>query len=736
MRLLIAAWLLAIGVFARDWEIHVTNAENGVAEFEENTNAHLSCSVTNLPAGSATPEIHWIDINSQVIKSRFMVWHHLGVEHEGKYKCVVTVDGEEAREIVELKVHKYPKFLTMQHDQHFEIGSTARLQYLFWTRNDLPVVQNERIQFEDFGSTLIIQNFTTSDNDLYACNLPKANSFDTFSFNVAAMAKAKILQFVVPEVVLEGRDAVLKCEFTGLPWPKLRVYKATTSINNELIVASEKYQFNGNILIISNVTAQDIGEYTCSVENFVNSENATVQLTVDTKPRIRHVGQLYANVDDTKNVSCSATGKNVTLTWYTNQFNLITCDDMINEQKYSCVDNGTRSTLIYRNVSESDSRKFTCVATNAAGKDVWDFEIELTKEPVIVKHEPAVVRVVSGTKLELTCQATAIPVVEWTWYQDNQPILGVTDTFFVNSTENNISVLTAKFAQAGNFSCEAKNVVGTARSAHTEVLIVEPPQLPEIECDKDIPLPNRANCHGNFDIIPRERLPTSFRVELIKLDGPLLSFHSEANVPFTGNDIVVRPLNTSTEYRARFKALNEAGESNWSDPQQFETGSPTEPEPVSNIHWQCDEAKCSFSWTAGDNNGLPIVGYTVQVSQPNNTQDDGFDNPVFEDTISDSSVGIYSLTANAFYKFRVRASNEIGASEYTITEFQVGDQPANSAILTIVLVCLLILIIVAAAVFMLKCRKKLGGKSTVLNDPSSAEEGQTLVPQTAETKLV
>jgi hypothetical protein len=36
----------------------------------------------------------------------------------------------------------------------------------------------------------------------------------------------------------------------------------------------------------------------------------------------------------------------------------------------------------------------------------------------------------------------------------------------------------------------------------------------------------------------------------------------------------------------------------------------------------------------------------------------------------------------------------------------------------------------------MKCRKQLGGKSTVLNDPSSVEEGQTLVPQTAETKLV
>lgn len=59
-------------------------------------------------------------------------------------------------------------------------------------------------------------------------------------------------------------------------------------------------------------------------------------------------------------------------------------------------------------------------------------------------------------------------------------------------------------------------------------------------------------------------------------------------------------------------------------------------------------------------------------------------------------------------------------------------------LLTIILICLLLLIITAIAVFMTKCRKQLGGKTTTtINDPSSIEEGQTLVPhQTAETKLV
>jgi hypothetical protein len=158
--------------------------------------------------------------------------------------------------------------------------------------------------------------------------------------------------------------------------------------------------------------------------------------------------------------------------------------------------------------------------------------------PVIVKHEPASVRIVSKGKLELTCQATGIPPVEWIWYQNDNQILGVTESFFVNSTENNISILTSKDAQDGNFSCEAKNIVGTDRSAQTEVVLVESPQLPEINCDNDVPLPNRALCHGNFDIIPRKRLPTSFHIQLVTLDGSLVAYNSEVDIPFKGKLMV------------------------------------------------------------------------------------------------------------------------------------------------------------------------------------------------------
>lgn len=291
----------------------------------------------------------------------------------------------------------------MNHEQHFEMESTARLQCLvtepakadlFWTKDNLPVMETERIQFEEYNTVLVIQNFTTKDNGRFECNIPRSTSFDTFTFDVSATLRAKIIQFTAPETVLESRDAALKCDFTGIPLPKLRFYKATTSLNKELISTSEKYQVDGNLLIIRNVTDADTGEYTCSIENFASSDNVTIRLNVDSelslfflrnlnflaKPRIRKTSQLFASLDDTKNVTCFASGKNVTLLWYTNEFNLIPCGHLINEQKYSCVENGTKSTLIYRNVSAEDSRKFTCVAQNAAGKDVWEFNVDLTSK--------------------------------------------------------------------------------------------------------------------------------------------------------------------------------------------------------------------------------------------------------------------------------------------------------------------------------------------------------------------
>lgn len=154
-----------------------------------------------------------------------------------------------------------------------------------------------------------------------------------------------------------------------------------------------------------------------------------------------------------------------------------------------------------------------------------------------MKHSEPTLRVISGTKFELMCEATGIPNVEWIWHQNNQPILGVTESFFVNSTESNISILNAKDAQSGNFSCEAKNLVGSDQSPQTEVILVEVPQLPEIECDDDSPLPNRALCTANFDDVSRERLPIGFYVELTVVDGALLTDTFKLKVPYNGKQI-------------------------------------------------------------------------------------------------------------------------------------------------------------------------------------------------------
>lgn len=257
---------------------------------------------------------------------------------------------------------------------------------------------------------------------------------------------------------------------------------------------------------------------------------------------------MYANIGDTKNISCSASGRNVTLNWFTNQFDLIPCGDLINEQKYSCVDDENHSTLIYQNVSEA--RTFTCVAVNAAGKDVFDFKLELTKAPVIVKNQDPIMRVVAGTNLKLSCEATGIPTVDWTWFLNGNPILGVTDTFFINSTDYNLSILSAKNAQAGNYSCEAKNLVGSDESDQTEVILVEVPRLPDIECDEESKLPNRAVCEANFEGVTRERLPTKYQIELTIMEGALLTYNSIVEVPYSGKILFSIVLTIKNQFQA------------------------------------------------------------------------------------------------------------------------------------------------------------------------------------------
>ncbi|KAI6235537.1 hypothetical protein M3Y95_00062000 [Aphelenchoides besseyi] len=732
--------LLFSFVIAKDWFIKIDTQSNELS-LSAGKDARVKCSVGGL-APTEKPTIQWKS-KSGTRNTGQLLLRNPTVKDSGEYSCVVNVNGEEEAKTIEISFVEFPKFLDFPRDQHPEIGSEARIvcnvskpeqAEVFWTIDNRQVVRDDRIEFADDNTVLIIKNFTSSDNNVYTCNIPQeANGIASADLNVVGYVRPQIYKFDYPEKAInEGADATFACQFSGEPKPHLQWRRITQSHRPENVTQSEKYAISNedwaSILTIRNVSDVDVGTYGCKIESVLGVEEQSKSLQVNSKPRILKNTRYFANLGESIEIPCVATGLDVHLEWFVDADRVPTLMD--ENQQYGYVLNDTGLVLVYRNVSENENKKFVCVAKNDAGSDKWNAHVDLTRSPEITSHPPSFVRVVHGNGLSLACEGSGIPQIEWIWYHNNALIEGVNDLFFVNASEAGKTVLDVKANSrgAGDYYCEARNILGSVKSPLVTVLLIEPPRLPEVLCGNHS-LPNRAYCYVDFESVNQNRLPTHYTIELLPSADALMQDSVMLEIPFNGSVINIRPLNSSSQFKVRFQAHNEAGTSEWSEYKDITTTDPWSPEPVTKLESNCDSTDCTFSWNSSDDNGSPIVHYRVLVSQANNTEANGFERPAFVGDTKDNRISITSLPPNSEYKMRVVAKNEVGESDATEVTFHVGDKAGTSTILTFALICLILMLIAIGVVVIVvtKCRKQFNDKNGIANG-ATVEEGENLVP--------
>ncbi|XP_074852067.1 LOW QUALITY PROTEIN: netrin receptor DCC [Carettochelys insculpta] len=158
-------------------------------------------------------------------------------------------------------------------------------------------------------------------------------------------------------VAVQGNDAVLECCVSGFPMPTF-----TWMRGEEVIpVRSKKYSLlAGSNLIISNVTDDDSGTYTCIVTYKNENSSASAELTVLVPPWfLNHPSNLYAYESMDIEFECAVSGKPVpTVDWIKNGEVVIPSD-------YFQIVGGSNLRIL--GLVKSDEGFYQCVAENDAG---------------------------------------------------------------------------------------------------------------------------------------------------------------------------------------------------------------------------------------------------------------------------------------------------------------------------------------------------------------------------------
>jgi len=210
-------------------------------------------------------------------------------------------------------------------------------------------------------------------------------------------------------------------------------------------------------LSLANLQYADAGDYTVEVSNFagVTTSDAipvrVVQpVTIEAQP-----GDMRGVLGGSVSLAVSAIGSDpITYQWTHNG---------------EAIAGATSASLSLANLDEAAAGEYQVVVTNPTGSVLSDAATLVVDAPPVISSLSGSMSVIAGADAELSVTAASNLAVTYQWKRDGVSISGA-----VNSSLQ-LSSLTV--SDAGDYTVEVTNTVGTTVSAVVQISVIEPPSI-------------------------------------------------------------------------------------------------------------------------------------------------------------------------------------------------------------------------------------------------------------------
>ncbi|CAF0945237.1 unnamed protein product, partial [Brachionus calyciflorus] len=304
---------------------------------------------------------------------------------------------------------------------------------------------SERI-FLSKDNSLIIRNISERDEAVYSCRASNSKGQAVLKeSSVTVNIDAEILSESYEKYVLIGNDAILNCNVTGRPYPKINWYLNGSDVS--IKPDPFKYTIYPNMILIKRFNRLDIGEYKCKIDKKTKEKSEIIVSLKEAVPGEIKFGFSQVNGDENSTVilTCEVVGEpRPTVSWYTPNFGQI----LQNSEKYEIL-NGTN--LKINSLKLTDSGIYRCYAFNQFSNGFMRQKygkviLNVLSPPVILNSAEFKEKNVSDSVL-FNCVVKGIPKPGLNWYQDDKLIV-------LNSTLDPKYSLKFKFMSNGSLSIE------------------------------------------------------------------------------------------------------------------------------------------------------------------------------------------------------------------------------------------------------------------------------------------
>ncbi|XP_040215726.1 hemicentin-1 isoform X1 [Rana temporaria] len=482
-----------------------------LGSFEEHENVSvvernpvtLTCEVSGIPP----PKITWFkdgqpihpnntpQVMSGGMTLRFV---HTALSDAGRYKCVVSNAAGVKNKEFHLNVLVPPRLtgnvledikVKEKSDVVLSCEATGNpVPQITWLKDGQPLQEDTHHRIKDGGQHFQIISAMETDTGRYTCIVSNLAGDKSRRFSLAVMV-SPIISGAKPKEspedisVIQDSSVLLACEVHSIPTSTIVWYKDGQQIHSKDNI---RILPGGHTLQILKAHEDNFGKYSCIAANEAGVAEHHYNLKVYTPPRITKDNlagtgylskQIKAKVGTNISLECNVQAFPVaTVRWYKDGQPL---------DPRSLIVNGNKLNIDKADLS--DTGRYTCVASNVAGEDELDFDVNIQVPPnfpklssLLLNTDSSIVErigerkdVIVNNPFTLYCETNAIPPPTITWYKDGK-VLTSSDKTFLSPGGHSLQIARARMEDAGTYSCVAVNEAGED-SLQYNVRILLPP---------------------------------------------------------------------------------------------------------------------------------------------------------------------------------------------------------------------------------------------------------------------
>ncbi|KAH7958041.1 hypothetical protein HPB51_027978 [Rhipicephalus microplus] len=354
-----------------------------------------------------------------------------------------------------------------------------------WSRDGGAEGERKRYTVDTLSShlsSLTIPEVTAQDIGNYTCRVTNAAGTDTFTASLLVRDAPKLQPFYFPKENQLLQTIVVSCiSVRGSPplefsWSKDGLPLA----HKDKRVATRLLTDTISTLTVTNVRAEDIGNYTCRASNAGGFDSFTAELIVTDAPKVQ---AFYFPRDQLAGkkvvVSCVVVegDEPMTIRWFKDGLPLASADKRTKITKHT----ESIVSLTIPEVTAAVVGNYTCAASNRVGEDSFTAPLIVNGKlqpkigPFNFPREQLV-----GKKVIVSCVAVeGDEPMTFTWFKDGHPLAADAGRRVAKLADNiaSLTVPEVTAADIGNYTCVASNRAGEDSFSASLLVDGRPPRL-------------------------------------------------------------------------------------------------------------------------------------------------------------------------------------------------------------------------------------------------------------------